>query len=161
MNNRRTKKRLNAVDFVIIILVIGCIAGVIARYNIVDRIVVNKYRDEVKISFKVSGISADIADNIKNGDTFYIDASSQELGDVISSEVSDARVLVPDENSSFSVTQDTSKKDVICTLKGFGIMGEDGFMLGGTEFLAPGDEVVIRSRQVQLSVIITEISSPS
>ena len=157
MSNVKKKSRFNVIDFIIVVIVICCIAGVIARYNVVNRIVVNANRDEVEISFLVTGISPAISDLINDGDEFYSESSGYNMGTLVRHNVSDAKLVYSNDRGEPVVGSDATKRDVIGTLRAFGVMSDEGFMLNGTQFLSAGKNLTIQSLDVQLSVIITEI----
>ncbi len=157
MSEKQSRKRLNVIDFVIIVIVLGCIAGIIARYNIVNRIVVDSDRDEVEISFVVTSISPMISEAVNDGDVFYSESSGNCIGTLIRHEVKNSEIVYSNENGEPVVGSDQTKRDVTGTLRAYGIMGSDGFMLEGTQFLAAGKKLTIQSLEVQISVIITEI----
>ena len=66
------KVRFNIIDFDIIVIVIGCVVGVVIRFNVIDKLVLDTVRDDVRISFAVSGISPQIANSIVDGDEFFV-----------------------------------------------------------------------------------------
>ncbi len=152
------KIRFNIIDFLIIVIVIGCIVGVIMRYDIIDKLVLDSKRDEVKVSFMITGISPQIADQIKDGDEFYVVGASTSLGVLMDHTVSNAEKVEANENGFPVRSYDDTLRDVRGTFDSFGVQNENGFFLGGTLFIAPGKTLTIESRNVRISVIITEIS---
>ncbi|MBQ4054440.1 MAG: DUF4330 family protein [Clostridia bacterium] len=155
------KVRFNIIDFLIIVIVIGCIAGVIMRYDIVDKIVVDRDRDEVSVSFMITGISPQIADQIKDGDEFYVVGASDRLGVLADHTVTNAEKVEANENGFPVRSYDDTSRDVRGTFTSYGVNDDNGFFLGGTLFIAPGKTLTIESRNVRISVIITEISQTS
>ena len=153
------KVRFNIIDFIIIVVVIGCIAGVVIRFNVVDKLVLDTKRDEVKISFAVAGISPQIANSINDGDEFYVVGSEELLGTLLSHSLSNAHTVVSNENGYPVESYDETLRDVRGVFAAAGVSGEDGFLLGGTLFLAPGKTLSVESRNVRISLIIREISS--
>ena len=152
------KVRFNIIDFLIIVIAIGCIAGVIMRYDIIDKIVVDRERDEVSVSFMITGISPQISDQIKDGDEFYVVGASTRLGVLADHTVGNAEKVEANENGFPVRSYDDTSRDVRGTFTSYGVKNEDGFFLGGTLFIAPGKTLTIESRNVRVSVIITEIS---
>ncbi|MBQ3100423.1 MAG: DUF4330 family protein [Clostridia bacterium] len=152
------KIRFNIIDFLIIVIAIGCIAGVIMRYDIIDKIVVDRERDEVSVSFMITGISPQISDQIKDGDEFYVVGANTRLGVLEDHTVSNAEKVEANENGFPVRSYDDTSRDVRGTFTSYGVNNEDGFFLGGTLFIAPGKTLTIESRNVRISVIITEIS---
>lgn len=153
----KKKKRFNVIDFVIVVVVLGCIAGIAARYNIVNRIVVDSDRDEVEISFLATDMSPMLSYAVNVGETFYSEASGISMGPLIEYDVKDSIITFINDSGEKETAADPAKKDITGTLRATGIMSADGFMLGGTQYLAAGKTLTIQSLEVQLSVIITEI----
>lgn len=156
--NENSKLRFNIIDLLIVIIVIGCIAGVIMRYDIVDKLVVNSKRDEVKVSFMITGISPQISEQIKDGDEFYVVGSSNSVGILQEHTLGNAEKVEANENGEPVRSYDDTLRDVRGSFVSLGVLNEKGFFLGGTLFIAPGKTLTIESRNVRISVIITEIS---
>lgn len=151
------KLRFNIIDLVIVIVVIGCIAGVVVRYNVIDRMVLDTKRDEVSISFMVSGISPQIANTIADGEDFYVVETGEGFGKLLSHSVSNASIVEANDSGRPVKSFDDTLRDVRGEFRSYGIVRDDGFFLGGTMFLAPGKALTVESRSVRFSVIITEI----
>ncbi len=152
------KLRFNIIDFLIIVIVLGCIAGAVIRYNIIDRIVLDTKRDEVKISFLVSGISPQIAEAMKEGDEYYISGASYTIGRLSKPTVGPAQIIDENEEGRPVASEDNTLRDVRGSFTSYGVLNEDGFFLAGTMFLAPGKTLTVESKSATFSLIITEIS---
>ena len=151
------KVRFNIIDFLIILIVLGSIAGVIIRYNIIDRLVLDTDRDSVRISYMVTGVSPQIANSITDGDVYYIVGADNTFGTMEEHSISNALKVEANENGLPVESFDDTMRDVRGTFMSHGVLGDNGFFLDGTVFLAPGKTMVIESKNVRISVIITEI----
>ena len=152
------KLRFNIIDFLIIVIVLGCMAGVVIRYNIIDRIVLDTKRDEVKISFMVSGMTPQIANAIVDGEEFYVVGTSYTLGKLNEHNITNARIVEANDSGLPVESFDDTLRDVRGSFTSYGVHNDDGFFLGGTMFLAPGKTLTAESKSVRFSLIITEIS---
>lgn len=155
--NKRTQRRFNIIDLLIVIVVIACIAGIIIRYNVVDRIVIDGERDSVQVSFMITDVSPDVVDAIKDGSVYYCEKTGNRIGKLLSHEVEDAVMVEINEAGEAYEVSDPDRKVIKGRFGAKGVMGENGFMLEGTQFITAGSVVTIQSLDVQVSVIITEI----
>ena len=157
-NANSGKLRFNIIDLLIVVIVLGCIAGVVVRYNIIDRIVLDTKRDEVKISFMVSGVTPQIAGAIVDGEEFYVVGSSYTIGVLNEHSITNALIVEANDNGLPVESFDDTLRDIRGSFTSHGVLREDGFFLGGTMFLAPGKTLVAESKSARFSLIITEIS---
>ena len=155
------KLRFNIIDILIIIIVIGSIVGVVFRYDIVDRLVLDSKRDEVRVSFMITGLSPQISEQITDGDEFYVVGSSDSIGTLVEHRTSNYLTVEANEKGEPVQSFDNTLRDVRGTFQSYGVLNEDGFFLEGTLFIAPGKTLTIESRNVRVSVIITEITQAS
>lgn len=156
--NEKSKIRFNIIDIIIVIIVIGSIVGVIFRYDIVDRLVLDSKRDEVNVSFMITGISPQISEQITDGDEFYVVGSSDSMGVLVEHTTGNFVTVEANEKGEPVQSFDDTLRDVRGTFSSLGVLNDEGFFLGGTLFIAPGKTLTIESRNVRVSVIITEIS---
>ncbi|MBE6686975.1 MAG: DUF4330 family protein [Ruminococcaceae bacterium] len=151
------KKRFNIIDFVIIVVVLGCIAGLLFRYNFVERIIVPEDTKEMIVGFMAEGVSPEIAEHMNNSSEFLCSATDNYLGKPYNLKKTDAKYYFAGEDLRAEQGVDNTKKDIKGNFKVKGVMTDDGFLLEGTQFIAPGKEITIQSEDLVISVIITEI----
>lgn len=155
MNN--TKKRFNIIDFVILVIILGCIAGLVIRYNIVDSIV-GMTESEVKtVSFIAKDLYPEVAASVKEGSVFYCEANGISLGSLSHLKNQPGEYIYIDSAGSAASVDAPVKRDISGSFELEGFVSENGFMINGTQYVAPGKEMLIQSEDVQISVIITEI----
>ena len=153
----RKKARFNIIDVLIIVLIIGAIVGIVLRYNIVERLVRDSSRDEVRITVLISQVNPTLAESIRDGEDFYIDGD-RSFGKLTKHETKNSTVVNPDENGKLVESEDLSVKDVTAVFTAKGIIDKDGsFMLAGSRFLSAGKTVTVQSMHVQLEGIILSI----
>ena len=108
-NTVQTKKlRLNIIDFLIIIVLIGAAVGIALRAGVIERVTNQSNLEEAKISFLIQDI--------------------QE-----------------------------SSADLRGTVVGVGTFTDEGFLLAGINFIAPGATVHIQSSDLDVNVTITGV----
>jgi len=153
----KTKGRFNIIDFFIIIAVLGCIIGVVLRYDLTNTSVLNSSRDEVEISFFINGVRIGSTEAMVEGDIFYWKANGMEIGKLLSKEVSNREVFVFDGEYNYVKRYHAFQYDVRGVILSKGILDDDGFKLKGTQFLAPGKTFEIQSKNITVYITITDI----
>lgn len=155
---KSSKTGFNVIDLLIVIIVLGCIAGIIYRYNLVDRLIVDSKRDEVSVKFITAAVSKDIEDKLSDGDVFYIESSGELFGTLSGHTSTDNSYVASDDNGMPVISYNKELRDIEGTITCKGVMRDEGFFVDGTQFIAPGSELILESINVRVSVIITEIS---
>lgn len=152
------KLRLNIIDFLIIIILIGAAIGIALRAGLVERVTNQSHLEEVKISFLIQDIQETSADYFKTGDVFRAKDLDCEFGKLESRQIMPAEAFVADMNGELIKTHASNNRiDVRGTVTGVGTFTNDGFLLAGINFIAPGATVHIQSADLDVSVTITGV----
>ena len=63
-------------------------------------------------------------------------------------------------NSDFEMVKavNDSRYDVTGVIRASGIFTDDGFMLDGTQYIGPGKEMILQSKNITVTVTITAVS---
>lgn len=154
----KNRRRFNIIDLLIILALTAVVVGVAFRYNLVDKIGVRSNEDTVVISFLVQNIKETSADALVLGDMFYIESNGMELGELISKNPTFAEAFVEDSEGKLVKTLNESTNDVRGEIKAKGKIKDEGFMLGGTQFLAAGKEIYVESRNIMVTITVTGVS---
>ncbi len=168
--NNTGRRRLNAVDYFIIIAAVLCIAGAVLRIfvgnaggSLSSPIVAEDY----VVSFKITDIRNTSAEYLGEGEEFYIESTMQYMGKITGSvSVTPALFYIENANGSYVQTYapengDATRVDVRGTMLVSGYMGESGFLLGGTTPLAANKEFTIRSKNLSVKITVTDIAKAS
>lgn len=154
MSKKERKKRIGALDIVIIVLLLAVICvGVLrfAREKSVGKL------EDYTISLSVSNVSSDYSDYVDDAD-YYL-KSGEHLGKTEGTPIfSPSFVYVENERGAYIKSYSTDgsvdfKSDVAAS----GVMTETGFMLNGKTYLAPNMTVEITSGLVSYTAVITGI----
>ena len=161
-NTQQTaKRRFNAIDVFIIVLVVLCILGIYFRSQIAEWVGIENKVEEYKITFKISEIRYTSDKYLQPGNEVYISNGNILLGTIEGNcTVLPAEVYVtgPDGVPIKANYPKDTYVDVIGVVKCMGMEKEDGFYLGGTYALAPGSKLDVRTEMLDFSITITEIS---
>lgn len=153
----KVRKHFNIIDLLLILAVIAIITGVALRYNLAGKIGLKSNKDTVIVSFLVQDIKPASAAAMINGDVFYIDQNDVELGELLSTTITDAEAYVENSNGELVLTYSTINCDVRGEFKATGSLTDDGFMLGGTQFISANKEVYVKSKHIMYTIRITGI----
>lgn len=159
----QTKKlRLNIIDFLIIIVVIGAVVGIALRMGVVERVTNQSNLEEARISFLIQDIQESSADYFKTGDIFYADGFDCEFGKLESRQFMPAEAFITNMNGELIKTHSSNNRiDVRGTVIGAGTFTDEGFLLEGINFIAPGSGMHIQSTELSFYVTITGIERVS
>lgn len=163
-NTKNTKKklRLNIIDFLILIVVIGGVIGIALRMGVVERVTNQSNMEDAKISFLVLDIQESSADYFKTGDVFYAENLDCEFGKLESRQIMPAEAFIANIDGELIKTHSSNNRiDVRATVIGVGTFTDEGFLLEGINFIAPGSEVRLQSSDLDVTVTITAIEKVS
>lgn len=169
-NSTRERRRLNAVDYFIIIAVLLCIAGAILRVavdkaggSLSSPVVLEDY----VVSFKITDIRNTSTEYLAAGEEFYVDSTKQYFGKITDSvSVTPALFYIEDANGNYVQTYapengDATRVDVRGTMLVSGYMSDSGFLLGGSAPLAANKDLALRSKNLYVTITITDIAKAS
>ena len=162
-------KKLGTLDIFIIVILVVCIVSIGFRY-FTDKnsgVSENTQLENYTVSFKVMGIRDSSARNYMNkGTKFYIDDTNTYIGTI-----SDDSITITDamkyysslDGSSVAATNtgtgDLYKVDVEASFDPQGITDSNGrFLLGGNQYIGENQEIMIHSKYLSITILITDIT---
>jgi hypothetical protein len=162
-------KKLGTLDIFIIVILVVCIVSIGFRY-FTDKnsdVSENTQLENYTVSFKVMGIRDSSARNYMNkGTKFYIDDTNTYIGTI-----SDDSITITDamkyysslDGSSVAATNtgtgDLYKVDVEASFDTQGITDSNGrFLLGGNQYIGENQEIMIHSKYLSITILITDIT---
>lgn len=168
MDNISKKRKISALDAFVVILLLLCAAGVAIRAYIGNDGVFSEIGKESKdytVSFEISGITSAVSSYITQGESIYF-----ENGDLLGIvggglAVTPAMTFAEDENGKYIQSYasadngDASLVDVRGTITVSGYKTDYGFLANGKTYLAPNFETVLHTRNVTVTVKITDITA--
>ena len=166
--DKTKKQRLGALDVFIIVAVLVCAVSVglrmfMTRNSDLDK---NVQLDNYIVSFKVMGIRDSSAKNyLKKGTSFYLDENDAFFGTLREGvTVNDAETYydMPDGSvvlASNNASGDLYRVDAECSLDVTGKMDANGyFLLGGNKYIGVNKEMLIYSKYLSITVLVTDIA---
>ena len=153
------KFRFNVIDVLIILIVFACILGMIFRFGKVGGMSSENLKT-YDVYFSVDGIAYTSEDAFVPGDTVRLADSGLILGEFAGLEtILPAEFFAQDaEGNWITVNYPPSTKiDVTGRIISHGVMSENGYLLNGTTYIAPGAEYTVQSEHMDFVLTITNI----
>ena len=165
--NKRGRVRLGVLDVFIIAAILVCGISVGLRwYFTKDSVLTNPTQlQPYTVNFVIKDIRATSVKYLYEGAAFYIIDNGDYLGAVVSVEdtpamkeylTSDGQVIYVPNNTE---DERVNRVDISGSLAVSGIRGSDGyFYLNGNRYLAPNEELEIKSKELSVTVVIESIT---
>lgn len=157
----KIKTKPTVIDFLIVIIVLGALIGIVFRTGVVEKVISTNSQQKAEISFVVFNINGESGNYFNQGDVFTDVTHNCLFGKLKDGfSIMDAETFVEDINGNLiKTTAINGRKDVRATVEATGVFTDEGFLLGGTTYLAPGSYIQIKSQGISVSATITEIQS--
>ncbi len=161
-NNTKTQKKVkfkpNVIDFLIVIVILGAIAGIVMRTGVVDKIVVNNSLEKAQISFIIRDINDESESCFNKGDVFYGKSHACVVGTLESIIPRLAEKYVADASGRLQKTTSSENRiDILGTLIGNGVFTDQGFFIDGSIYIAPGSDITFENKNIEGVLTVTDI----
>lgn len=161
-DEKKIRLKPNIIDFTIILLIIGVLVGVAVRYDLASKISADSRQVEAEVTFLIEGIRDTSVAALVEGDEFYWVQNDMYIGRLKEAvQSAPARVYVVRDDMVISSTVNPERYDATGTLVVSGLMEDGGFMLNGTQYIGPGKQMNVKSRNIKVNITIMSISIPS
>lgn len=156
--NEKARKKLtfSVIDFVVILVGIALIAGIIVRYDIVNKLFSKTKLTDAKVTFVAEALTPAQASALKEGTQFF---SNEALFGTLHSVKTD-NALIYSENvdgtlisSESSELLDADGSFLIKVTK-----TDRGYLLGGKQYIAPGSQFEIKANGAVISITIISLT---
>ena len=168
------KLRFNAVDILIIFLVVVCIIAAVLRFTVLDDIFENKAEKEYIISFRIDSLTYSQIESIRlateetdiEGNWIYLSDGKTKLGEIIKlgEQNKETLVFVNDkgENITAEYAEGESEENVTWTVTGtiscFGVYNDtNGFLLNGKLYIASNSELEVFTKYCDFTLTVLDI----
>ncbi|MBQ9134259.1 MAG: DUF4330 family protein [Clostridia bacterium] len=154
----KRKLRVNILDFLIVAAVVLCIAGALLRGGV-------KSTDEkletqtAVITFKVSNVQSASQYCFRDGDKIYSQSLGCDMGRIVGEITATPSVYYYEQNGEiFKAYSEAGRVDLVGTFECVGQMSESGFLMGGTQYIAPGMTTYAYLPNINVNILITDIT---
>lgn len=152
------KFKPNIIDFLIVVVIIGAIVGIVLRTGIVEQVTINSNLEKARVSFRIADISEDAGNYFGIGDVFYSETHRATLGALETYSIMPAEVYVVNDRGELIKTNSISGTiDVRGVITCEGFFTEDGFLLGGSSYIAPNSEITVKTTNLNATLTVTDI----
>lgn len=167
--DKKIKFRPNVLDFLIVIVILGAIAGIAIRSGVVEKITTNSNAEPARISFIAENINNASYDYLVKGDDFYSKNLGCYIGKLESASPMPAVILQPTADGKMVAVpspavnpddpnSESYRIDVRGELTSSGLFSPEGFLVNGTTYIAPGSEFILESKSISVTVTILDIT---
>ena len=163
MQNRKFK--INILDFLIIALVALCVVGAVLRIYTKSR--EDKFGEDVAtVSFVIQNVQNESKDLIKSGDRLYSEAYDCEFGTIIGAVINTNAVYYAEDDGEIirvesGINPETNQPYRVDLYGKFECKGtwtdENGFSIGGTQYIAPNMSVSLSFPNIKATVLILDV----
>ncbi|HOA84592.1 MAG: hypothetical protein GX057_03725 [Clostridiales bacterium] len=172
----KNKVRFNILDAIIILVVLLCIAGIVFRYTLMDRLGLREELTDFQVTFRIEGVNYTLPGFLKEGDRLYFDDGT-EVGELLgvakfsayTKQTAGSETLIVRPSARYIT--DSGGRPVYASYPEFTLIDADGaficrgtyssegyFLLDGKKYLAPGQRITLYTDTVTLQMTITGIS---
>ena len=160
--------RFTLIDAVIILVIIVAVVGIYFRHNIVEFFSDTSDMKEYTVSYSIENIRYTTPDYIEVGDKLYFSDSGDELGTIINESENMGALSI--KVASQYMTDSTGKiidvpypnETRVDATGRFSCVGKyydnGGFLVDGSEYIAPGNIINVQTETVTFSIMILDIS---
>ncbi len=171
MNESSAKKskkfKPNIIDLLIVVAVLGALVGIALRTGIVEKVITNNSAEPARISFLVQDISSDSYNYFIPGDVFYSDTHKCYFGILEEKpydlpaemfiEGADGKLIKSYSPADPDDPTKSERIDARGEVTSSGVFSDEGFLLGGTTYIAPGSRLIIESKNITVSIMVTGV----
>mgnify|MGYP002529754639 CR=1 FL=1 len=155
--NQGKKIRFNIIDLLIVLAVIAVIGTVIVRYDVADKIGKAAVEDSARITLLVQSIREEACNSVNDGDEVTWVQEATRMGNIVRKEVSPAVLYSSREDGVIIKNESALTYDLRCTVDTKGTVSDDGYLLNGVSYIAPGKSITIRNHDITLSAIVLSV----
>ena len=163
--NEKKKSKFNAIDALIILVLVVCLCSVLFRVFNLNEQTVDANLKEYKVQVKIDSISTAAIPYLQKGDIIRLKSSNEVIGtfDGIKQVVAAVgaynddgeKVLYPTKDES--TIYDDSRCLVSCLITVKAVKTENGLLLNGDTYITSNSELVIITENIETVVRIVSI----
>jgi len=125
------KRKLNWVDILIIVIIVGFIYGgykyvIKPKDTVMDKV-------PVEVTYRVQSVLIETANSIKVGDVFKDKDTNQVIGEVVNKEITESYDFVNTGDGRIVKSKKPDKYDVYLTIRGDAVVTDDYIRMGGRD----------------------------
>lgn len=154
----KKRARFNIIDVLILVIVAILIVSTVLRNRASDTLPEPTALTSVEIKILIEDFSEELVNGIVLGRTVYFENSGDSLGTMKSADFQKTKLLYLADDGATVTAESNRTYDVRCVISAEGILSSKGFLLDGTTYLAPGQVLTLKTTELTVSALITDIS---
>lgn len=157
---KKSRGGLKVMDYIVLLIVLICIVGAVIRIRQIDWFGEDEALSEYEIFFSVSNIAYTSEDAFVIGDTVTLAENGLILGRLksVDSILPAVGYAADADGNVISISYPESTRiDVSGTILSMGLMNDGGYLLGGTDSIAPGKTYTVRTEHLDVTLTIMGI----
>lgn len=132
------KFRFNWIDGLIVVLVIGLVAGTYMKFRVSDKTSVVEPQSAITYQVQLLNVRQYTVDLLQEGDHLYDSESGKDIGVIQSVEVSPATSLAQNQEGELNWAETDDRFDLILTVEGQGTVSNNVYTINHTYTLNVG-----------------------
>lgn len=158
LHEKNEKKRLgiSLIDFLIVLIVIACIAGTFVHYKLYEKNNEINTDDVCLVSILFEDVGNDMAELYAVGDKLYRDGE-ELFGTVVEVSSVDADFYYTNARNEIVKGVDSNKKNVSVIVRVNGDVTSDGFYANGVDYVASGMDIDVYSSKISGKGLIFDV----
>ena len=153
---KKNRIKFSGIDVMIVLLVVFCVAGLVVRHGLIDKILRKTELSQAEISFTASSVTQEIAGSVKTGDIITI-YGADKVGEIKSINKTSAITLVEKGDGTLEQVTDERLRDISGTVTVSGKMTDNGYMLNGDTYIAAGSKIKVTAGTAVFEILITGV----
>lgn len=156
--NEKAKRRISfsVIDFVIILVGIALIAGIIVRYDIVNKFFSKTKLTDARVTFVAEALTPAQASALKEGTQFF--SNGTLFGTLYTVKSDNALIYTENADGTLVSSESSELLDADGSFLIKVTKTDRGYLLGGKHYIAPGSQLEIKANGAVISITIISLT---
>ncbi len=156
--NSEKRFSFSVIDFAVILVILALFIGVIARYNVVDRLFSKTSLENAKVTFVAEAITAEEAAAFTENNKFYTEG---DLFGTLTAVTDPVKALIYRENAAGELVsyEHETLLDVRGSFTCKVMESKNGYLLGGNRYIAAGSVFTVRADGVAVKITVISVET--
>lgn len=150
------KIKFNAIDFIILIVVIAAVLAIALRSGLKDSLVAMRSNETIVYTIKINNLQKESFEMLEIEDKLFSQKDDRYLGTIVGKNSRPAETYIILNNGEIVKTYIPDRLDIFLTIECVGRETDEGCMLGGSYFVASGKYIAGYTDTVTFNFEVTE-----
>lgn len=135
------KIKFNALDFLILLVILAAIFSVVLRSGLKDTIVASRQNETIVYTIRINNVQKESFDLLALDTKIYSSEEDKLMGVVVEKSSRPAETYIALDSGEIYKTNIPERIDITLTIEAKGRITEEGCMIGGNYFIASGSYI--------------------